>query len=98
MNKHLMNKEELITAYAKKLNITKVEAEKRVQDMLSFLGDIAEDDNIGGFRLVKYLTFTKEVRKERVGRNPRTKEEIIIPAKNYIKVKFGSEFDSKLNK
>ena len=44
-----------------------------------------------------FITVEKKRRKESKGRNPRTGEEIIIPAKNVIKFKAGKTLENDVN-
>jgi DNA-binding protein HU-beta len=44
-----------------------------------------------------YGTIKVVHRKERKGRNPKTQEEVMIPAKDTLKISVNSEFGSKLN-
>ena len=66
-----MNKNELINAVAEKAALSKKDAEAAVTAAL------AEGDEV---RLVGFGTFEVKKREARIGRNPKTKEEIQIPA------------------
>lgn len=73
-----MNKAELIAAVAEKSELTKKEAEKAVNAIVSVITDaLANNEKV---QLVGFGTFEVRERAERKGRNPQTKEEIIIPA------------------
>lgn len=73
-----MNKAELISAVAEKSELTKKDAEKAVNAFVSVISDaLANNDRV---QLVGFGTFEVRERAERKGRNPQTKEEIIIPA------------------
>ena len=73
-----MTKVELIAAVAEKANLTKKDAEAAVNGAL----DVITESLKGGDKvtLVGFGTFEVRERPERKGRNPRTKEEIEIPA------------------
>ena len=73
-----MNKAELITAAAEKAGITRKDAEKAISAAL----EVITGELVAGERgsLVGFGTFDVKVRGERVGRNPRTREEITIAA------------------
>ena len=73
-----MNKTELIAAVAAKTGLTKKDAEKVVNATIdSITESLVKGDkvNVSGFGI-----FEVKTRGERVGRNPRTKETIQIPA------------------
>lgn len=73
-----MNKAELIAAVAEKSELTKKDAEKAVNALVSVISDaLANNERV---QLVGFGTFEVRERAERKGRNPQTKEEIIIPA------------------
>jgi DNA-binding protein HU-beta len=73
-----VNKAELIAAVAEKSELTKKEAEKAVNAIVSVITDaLANNEKV---QLVGFGTFEVRERAERKGRNPQTKEEIIIPA------------------
>ena len=73
-----MNKTELIAAVAAKTGLTKKDAEKAVNATIDAIteGMVNGDKvNVSGFGI-----FEVKAREARVGRNPRTKETIQIPA------------------
>lgn len=73
-----MNKAELVSAVAEKIDFTKKDAEKAVAAVIETISQaLAAGDKV---QLVGFGTFEVKKREERVGRNPQTKEEIIIPA------------------
>ena len=73
-----MNKAELITAAAEKAGITRKDAEKAISAAL----EVITEELVAGERvsIVGFGSFDVKTRGERVGRNPRTREEITIPA------------------
>ena len=73
-----MNKTELIAAVAAKTGLTKKDAEKAVNATIDAITEgLVNGDkvNVSGFGI-----FEVKAREARVGRNPRTKETIQIPA------------------
>ncbi|MBO5078315.1 MAG: HU family DNA-binding protein [Oscillospiraceae bacterium] len=73
-----MNKTELIAAVAAKAGLTKKDAERVVNATIeSITESLVKGDkvNVSGFGI-----FEVKAREARVGRNPRTKETIQIPA------------------
>lgn len=73
-----MNKVELIAQIAEKSGLSKKDAEKALAATLEVITDaISGGDKI---QLVGFGSFETKEREARVGRNPRTKETIEIPA------------------
>lgn len=73
-----MNKSELINAVAEKAALSKKDSEAAVSAVLDVISAaLAEGDEV---RLVGFGTFEVKKREARIGRNPKTKEEIQIPA------------------
>ncbi|MBC8531965.1 HU family DNA-binding protein [Gehongia tenuis] len=73
-----MNKAELVVAVAEKAGMSKKDAEKAVSSFVSVVTEaLAKQEKVS---LVGFGTFEVRERAERKGRNPATKEEIIIPA------------------
>ena len=82
-----MNKAELITTVADKTGLSKKDSEKAVN---AALDTIAETLEIGEkVQLVGFGVFDVKQRGARVGRNPKTKEEIEIPASRVPQFKAG---------
>ncbi len=73
-----MNKNELINAVAERANITKKDAEIAVSATFEAITDaLCEGEKI---QLVGFGSFEVKKREARIGRNPKTKETIEIPA------------------
>ena len=73
-----MNKGELVSNVAEKTGMTKKEAEKALNSVLSAIEEaLVEGEKV---QLVGFGTFEIRDRKERKGKNPNTHEEIVIPA------------------
>ena len=73
-----MNKAELINAVAASADVSKKEAEAVVSATLDAItAALKEGEKV---QLVGFGSFEVKVRAERLGRNPKTKEEIHIPA------------------
>ena len=73
-----MNKTELIAAVAEKTGMTKKDAERVINATIDSIADSlikGEKVQVSGFGI-----FEVKAREARVGRNPRTKETIQIPA------------------
>jgi len=82
-----MTKEDLISRVAKEAKITKAAAGKAVDCVT---GTITKELKKGdGISLTGFGTFTVAKRKARTGRNPRTGQEIRIPARKTAKFRPG---------
>jgi len=88
-----VNKGELIEEVARKGNFTKKDAKKAVELTLE---TIKKNTKKEGVQLVGFGSFVVTKRKARKGRNPRTGEEIRIPAGKTVKFRPGKEFKEML--
>ena len=85
-----MNKTELIAAVAGKADIAKKDAEQIVNAVLDVIGE--ELANGGRVQLVGFGAFETKHRDPRIGRNPKTKEAVEIPASTVPVFKAGKAF------
>ena len=91
-----MNKAELITAIAEKSGLNKKDAEKATN---AFVDVITETLQSGDkVQLVGFGGFEVKNRAARMGRNPKTKEQISIPASSVPVFKAGKAFKDAINK
>lgn len=91
-----MNKTELIAAVAEKAEMTKADAGKAVEAIISAVTEaMAEGDKV---QIANFGTFEVRERAARVGKNPRTKEEIEIPASKVPAFKAGKRLKDSVNK
>lgn len=82
-----MNKTELVTAMVTKSELSKKDVEKALK---AFEEVVTEELQAGGkVQLTGFGTFEVIERKERIGRNPKTNEEMPIPASKSPKFKAG---------
>lgn len=82
-----MTKTDLINAVAEKTGLTKKSSEQAVAAVLDAItNSLAAGDKVS---LVGFGTFEVKARAERKGINPRTKEEITIPASKLPSFKAG---------
>lgn len=91
-----MNKADLITSMAEKSGLTKKDTEKALKALVDSVEEALENGD--KVQLVGFGTFEVRARGERKGRNPRTMEEIAIPASKVPVFKSGKEFKDKVNK
>jgi len=90
-----MNKAELIAAVAEKAELSKKDTEKAVN---AFVDAITESLQGGDkVQLVGFGVFEVKHRAERMGRNPKTKEQIKIAASSVPVFKAGKAFKDAIN-
>ena len=92
-----MTKKEFVDLYFEKGGFeTKVEAEKKAKAFL----ETVEEALVKGEEVIFTGWGKWEVveKAERVGRNPKTGEEVVIPARKAIKFKAGKALEEKVNK
>ena len=91
-----MNKAELIAAVAERTGLSKKDSEKAVSATLETITTTLE---IGEkVQLVGFGVFDVKTRGARMGRNPKTKEEIEIPASRVPQFKAGKSFKEAIAK
>lgn len=89
-----MNKAELVNRMAEIADLPKVTAEKALN---AFMEAVTEALKAGDkVTLVGFGTFMVVERAERIGRNPRTGEQIKIPARKVVKFKPGSKLEEAI--
>ncbi len=90
-----MNKAQLIDAMASEANLTKADAKKALDAFIKTTADtLKAGDKVS---LVGFGAFSVTERSARTGRNPKTGEEMQIPAKKVVKFKAGSELSDSVN-
>ena len=87
-----MNKAELIESVIKKTNLTKKDASAAVDATLEAI----KKGTKKGVILAGFGSFSVSSRKARVGRNPRTGEEIKIRASKGVRFRPGKDYKSML--
>ena len=91
-----MNKTELIAAIANKAGLSKKDAEKALNATLDTVSDaLAAGDKV---QLVGFGGFETKKREARMGRNPKTREAIEIPASCIPVFKAGKALKDKVAK
>ena len=91
-----MNKTELIAEVAKKAGLSKKDAEKALNAALDTVADaLANGEKV---QLVGFGSFETKSREARMGRNPKTKEAIQIPASTVPVFKAGKALKDKVAK
>ena len=91
-----MNKTELIAAVAEKAELSKKDAEAAVSAAIDAIaGALSQGEKV---QLVGFGSFEVKTRAERVGRNPKTKETIQIPASKSPVFKAGKALKDAVSK
>lgn len=85
---------DLSRAYAKKYGCTLAEAEDLMKKSLGVITDAIAD---GGVSYIGNFTIEAVQRKERIGRNPATKEEYTIPSTIGLRIRCGKLLKQRLN-
>ena len=89
-----MNKTELAAAIAEKAELSKKDAEAALNAMMEAVGEaLKKGDKI---QLIGFGSFEVKERAARVGRNPKTLEEIKIPASKYPVFKAGQALKDQI--
>lgn len=92
---NFMNKSELIDSIAEKSGLNKTQAGEALNAVMESVGEALEaGDSIS---LVGFGTFSVKDRKARTGRNPKTGEELSIPASKVPSFKAGKNLKERLN-
>jgi nucleoid DNA-binding protein len=79
-----MNKVELATAIVNKLDTTKINALRTIDALMEVVSDEMTKKD-GKLTLVGFGTFKTIVRKKKLGRNPITGKDLIIPKQRVVK-------------
>lgn len=90
-----MNKSELVDSIAEKSGLNKTQASEALNAMMESVGEALENNE--SISLVGFGTFSVKDRKARTGRNPKTGEELQIPASRVPHFKAGKGLKDRLN-
>ncbi|MBQ4652280.1 MAG: HU family DNA-binding protein [Oscillospiraceae bacterium] len=91
-----MNKAELVSAVAEKAGLSKKDSEKAINAAFESITEtLAAGEKV---QLVGFGAFEVKERNARIGRNPKTKEEIQIPASRVASFKVGKALKDAIAK
>ena len=91
-----MNKTELVASVAEATSLSKKDAENAVSAVIaSITKSLTEGEKV---QIAGFGTFEVRERSERIGRDPRTSEEIIIPASKTPAFNAGKALKDSVNK
>ena len=91
-----MNKSELVANIAQKVGSSKKSAEENLDTLIEIISEELKKGS--GIKLVGFGNFETRKRAARKGRNPRTKEDIRIPASTVPVFKAGKALKDAVNK
>jgi len=89
-----MNKARLIKNIKAELKMTTKETEAVLEVVFGAMRDALEAEKKVKFDFGQFIIVEKD---QRIGRNPKTGEEIVIPAKKVVKFKPSKEFKEFIN-
>ncbi|WP_045221071.1 HU family DNA-binding protein [Desulfonatronum thioautotrophicum] len=90
-----MTKADLVAKVANKAGMTKANAESALNAFIDSVEEVLSSN--GKLTLTGFGTFEVQERQERTGRNPRTGEEIKIPASKVVKFRPGKLLKDAVN-
>jgi DNA-binding protein HU-beta len=89
-----VTKTELVESVAQDLGLSKADAQRTVEAVLARItAGLTRDAKV---QIQGFGTFHAKMRKERMGRNPQTKEPMLIPASKTVTFKPGQDLKSKV--
>lgn len=91
-----LNRTELIAKIADESGLTKTDADKAISALQTVLVDSLENGE--AVKITGLMSIERTERAARKGRNPRTKEEIEIPAGYGVKITAGSNLKKAVGK
>ncbi len=90
-----LTKKDLVNLIYMQLGFSKLFAENLIDDFFFTLTESLKNEKT--LKLSKFGTFSIKKKSSRVGRNPKTKEEKIISARNVVSFKASKEFKELIN-
>jgi len=95
MEKENFNKKKIISKIYKNLGFSKNYSSKILDDFFEiFTSELIKSESV---KISSFGTFKVNKKKERIGRNPKTKVETIISSRKIIKFKPSLELKNKIN-
>jgi DNA-binding protein HU-beta len=91
-----MNSTEFITALAKNLEISKLEAGIRLDDLLSIITTELVNDHV--ISITNFGNFEVKKSNERISVHPLTGKRVLLPPKMIVKFKPSVSFNKKINR
>ena len=95
MKKKNVTRADLETNIHKNLGFSKLLCKKITQDFFDVVKEFVKKND--QLKIAKFGTFHKKHKKERIGRNPKTKETKVISSRDVVLFKPSKEFKSFIN-
>ena len=95
MLKKNITKKNLANKIYENIGFSKIISENIVKDIFEIIITNLEKNN--KIKITSFVTFLKKNKKERIGRNPKTKEKKIISSRKVITFKASKTFKDKIN-
>jgi len=95
VNKKNIKKKDFINRIFQDIGFSKTISENIVKDIFDII--IESVDKNENLKISNFGTFKKKKKNERVGRNPKTKEEKIISSRFVVQFKASKNFKKKIN-
>ncbi len=90
-----MTKTDLVNFIAEETGLTKADSNRALEAMINgVVKGLKEESKV---TITGFCTFTAKDKPEKEGRNPRTGETVIIPARTAVTIKAGSKLKDALN-
>jgi len=90
-----LTKKDLVNLTYMQIGFSKLISENLINDFFSII--ILSLKNENKIKISKFGTFSIKTKKERIGRNPKTKEEKKISERNVVQFKASKEFKDLIN-
>lgn len=90
-----MSKTDLVNFIAEETGLTKADSSRALEAVMNgIIKGLKEDKKVA---LTGFCTFNAKEKEAKEGRNPRTGETVVIPARTAVTVKIGSKLKDALN-
>lgn len=87
----------LAVMYSKAYSVSKKVAEEQIRQVVAILEEGICDTQFNGIQFINSITLKRVTRKAKIGRNPKSREEVSIPERQGVKVVLGKKFNNRLN-
>ena len=91
-----LTKKEIVNSIYMQIGFSKVISENLLEDFFNVILEGLKKNN--KVKIAKFGTFILRKKKQRIGRNPKTKDEKVISERNVILFKPSKEFKEYINK
>lgn len=95
MNKRNIKKEDFINRIFEEIGFSKIISENIIKDIFDIIIESIEKN--GNLKISNFGTFKKKKKTQRIGRNPKTKEEKVISSRFVVQFKSSNHFKKRIN-